>query len=337
MTWFSWLLLILCILLYSRVVKLARKSRKVREVEYLLENQRQTILDLYAQLQKQQHLVEDLTYQLNQKKAGKKKYSQRKLLEVTQDSVSEVDKNNTFVLQEQEIVEIYNSEPSSILSSAVKVSVKSESIASVNKNEPIILANIGNGNYCLVHDTNINYWLLPKANLKVDRYRYETVKLLFECDEYELEFDDYRLDKPAKVSMLPNEREWKLEERGVLKFVNSLYEELIDLYNSEPNVLNGYIVTKVSACIDDNKQVILKKAVSYEYLIVEGEDDNYWLIPRENLKIHALRYKEIQNLFDCNGYKENYSRFLLAKPARVSAILETTHWQLEERGKIKFV
>ncbi len=337
MTWFSWLLLILCITLYSRVLKLSRKSRKVREVEYLLENQRQTILDLYDQLQKQHNLVEDLTEQLKQKNSGKKKYSQRKLPEISYDNFNEVNEISTVVLQKQELVEIYNSEPSSLLGSAIKVSVKPESITSMNKNEPLVLASIGNGNYCLVYDTDISYWLLPKANLKIDRYRYEIVKLLFECDEYELEYDDYRLDKPAKVSMLPNEREWKLEERGVLRFVNSLYEELVDLYNNDVDVLNAYTVTKVSPSINNNQQVILKKAVSYDYLIVDGEDENYWLVPKENIKINPLRYKELQNLFDCANYKENYSSFILAKPAKVSAILEQIHWQLEERGKIKFV
>lgn len=338
MTWFSWLLLILCIALYSRVLKLSRKSRKVREVEYLLENQRQTILDLYAQLQKQHNLVEELTDSLNQKKTSKRKYSPQKLPKVEIDSFNEVNEDSTVVLEEKEVVEIYNSEPSSILSSAVKVSVKPESIASVNKNEPIVLASIGNGNYCLIHNTDISYWLLPKANLKIDQYRYETVKLLFECDEYELEFDDYRLDKPAKVSMLPNEREWKLEERGILKFINSSYNELIDIYNSDPNVLTAYTIAKVSFSINDRQQVILKKAVSYDYLVVEdGEDENYWLVPKENLNIPVSKYKELQNLFDCDGYSENYSSFILAKPAKVSAIVEQIHWQLEERGKIKFV
>ncbi len=336
MTWFSWLLLILFLALYLRVLKLSRKSRKVREVEYLLENQRHTILDLYDQLQKQHNLVEDLTYHLNQKSVSKKKYSPHKLPKVHRENFNENHNINTVVFQEQEVVEIYNSEPSSLLSSAVKVSVKPESMINTNSNEPITLASIGNGNYCLVHDVDISYWLLPKANLKIDQYRYQTVKLLFECDEYELEFDDYRLDKPAKVSMLPNAREWQLEERGILRFVNSLYEEFVDTYNNNLNTLNAYIVAKVSLSVN-NGQVILKKAVSYDYWIINEENENYWLVPKEEIKINSLKYKEIQNIFDCDGYKENYSSFILAKPAKVSAILEQIHWQLEERGKIKFV
>lgn len=337
MTWFSWLLLILCIALYLRVLKLSRKKRKIREVEHLLENQRHTILDLYDQLQKQNNLVEDLNRRLTQKVTSKKKYSQRKLSEINEETFEEVSNISTGFLQEEELIRIYNSEPSSLLSSSLKVSVKPESTTRINDIEPIILASIGNGNYCLVHNADVSYWLLPKANLRIDRYRYETVKLLFECNEHELEYDDYRLDKPAKVSMLPNEREWKLEERGVLRFVNSLYEELVGLYNSDLNALNACIVTKVSPTLNNELQVILKKAINYEYLVVDGEDENYWLIPKEKLKITSLNYKELQNIFDCEGYKENYSSFTLAKPAKVSAIVEQIHWQLEERGKIKFV
>ena len=337
MTWFSWLLLLVCIALYLRVLKLSRKNRKIREVEHLLENQRHTILDLYEQLQKQDNLVEDLNHQLAQKVTGKKKYLQRKLSEINEETFEEVNNISTGFLQEAELIKIFNSEPSSLLNNALKVSVKPESITRINDSEPIILASIGNGNYCLVHNADVSYWLLPKANLRIDQYRYETVKLLFDCNEYELEYDDYRLDKPAKVSMLPNEREWKLEERGVLSFVNSLYEELVELYNNSPNVLIEYIIAKVSPSINESLQVILKKAVSYEYLIIDGQDENYWLVPKEEIKINSRNYKDMQNLFDCEGYKENYSSFTLAKPAKVSAIVEQIHWQLEERGKIKFV
>ncbi len=117
---------------------------------------------------------------------------------------------------------------------------------------------------------------------------------------------------------------------------HSLYEELVDLYNNNINVLSAYIVAKVFLSIND-KQVIFKKAVSYDYLVVDGEDDNYWLVPREDIKIHFSKYQELQNLFDCGSYNENYSSFILAKPAKVSAILEQIHWHLEERGKIIFV
>ena len=49
--------------------------------------------------------------------------------------------------------------------------------------------------------------------------------------------------------------------------------------------MSAYIVAKVSLSIDE-KEVILKKAVSYDYLVVDGEDNNYWLVQREDIKIN---------------------------------------------------
>lgn len=81
--------------------------------------------------------------------------------------------------KEQELVEIYNKSPSSLVSKVVKVAVKQESITA-NNSDSIILASIGNGNYWIIYDVDINYWLLPKAKLKVEQYRREVVELLFD-------------------------------------------------------------------------------------------------------------------------------------------------------------
>ena len=73
--------------------------------------------------------------------------------------------------KEQELIEVYNEAPNSLLTKVVKVSVNQESITA-NNSDSIILASIGNGNYWLIYDADINYWLLPKAKLKIDKYRY---------------------------------------------------------------------------------------------------------------------------------------------------------------------
>jgi hypothetical protein len=125
-----------------------------------------------------------------------------------------------MAFKEQELVEVYNKAPNSLLNKVVRVSVKQDSITAINRNS-IILASIGNGNYWVIHDVDINYWLLPKAKLKIEQYRREIVELLFDCDDYEPEYYSFELTKPAQVSILANKQEWKLEKRGVLKFINS--------------------------------------------------------------------------------------------------------------------
>lgn len=334
MTWFSWLLLIVCVSLAIRVSQLSERVKKSRELFILLEKQRQSIIDLCQQIEQQDNLIEELNSKLNKKTLVKKSRQQDNnplnLVEFNQDNADD------SLLTESDIVEIYNNDAASLLINLIKVSVKPESIANIHKNEPILLTSIGNGNYCILHNKDINYWLLPKPKLKIDRYRYETVKLLFDCSNYDLDRDDFRLEKPAQISLLPNERDWKLEERGALKFINLLYGEIVDTYNSKPKDLADSIVAKVAQPFSSEAQVILKKAVNYSYMVLDGEDDSYWLLPKPQLKIDSSKYQKLLLLFDCDGYQENYATFILIKPAKVSSIVEKIHWQLEERGKIKF-
>ncbi len=60
--------------------------------------------------------------------------------------------------KEQELVEFYNKAPNSLLSKVIKVSIKEEIIRTINSNL-IILANIGNGNYWVVNDADVNYYV----------------------------------------------------------------------------------------------------------------------------------------------------------------------------------
>lgn len=333
MTWFSWFLFIVCVLLWLRVIKLSEIVKRVKQADNLLEKQRQSIIDLCYQIEQQDNLIEELNYKLTKKTLGRRNNYKPNIQQFTQD----FEQNDDLSLTETEIVEIYNSDATSLLSNLIKVSVKQESTIRTNENEPILLASIGNGNYCILHNKDITYWLLPKPNLKIDRYRYETVKLLFDCRGYDLEHNSFKLEKPAQVFLLPNEREWKLEERGELKFLNLLYGELVETYNSISKDLVPNIVAKVSQPTNNKGQVILKKAVSYSYLVVDGENDNCWLLPSHQIKINNSKYQKMLLLFDCDGYTENYSSFMLIEPAKVSAIAEKIHWQLEKRGKLKFI
>ncbi len=57
--------------------------------------------------------------------------------------------------KEQELVEVYNESPNSLVNKVVKVAVNQRSITANNSNS-IILASIGNGNYWIIYDVDIN-------------------------------------------------------------------------------------------------------------------------------------------------------------------------------------
>ncbi len=277
-----------------------------------------------------------------------------------------------MALKEQELVENYNTHPNSLLSLAVKVSVKQESITEINSNS-VVLTNVGNGNYWIIYDIDINYWLLPKANLRIDRYRYETVKLLFDCDDYEIEYDSFKLDKPAQVSMLDNQSEWKLEKRGVLKFTNTLkpphtnqkesnkeqpvesvkssvnslaYSEWLDGYNNNPQLLEkeAIKVLETTNSINRNRagisqQIVLEVATKSNYWVVyDNKNNNCWLFFKNSMRISEYRYQTLKYLFDCYDYQPDYSSFVLLKPTKlISLATEDRKWIVEELGILKFI
>ena len=277
--------------------------------------------------------------------------------------------------KEQELVEIYNKSPSSLVSKVVKVAVKQESITA-NNNDSIILASIGNGNYWIIYDVDINYWLLPKAKLRIDQYRYETVKLLFDCNDYEPEYHSFELAKPAQVSILANKSEWKLEKRGVLKFIKPLtqeiqnkdngekltisceeyltnlppqplvYEELLEIYNNNPKLLEKNAIKVLETANSINRKragvsqrIVLEKATKSNYWVMyDNTDKTCWLFLKNNMRISEYRYQDIQALFECYDYQTDYSSFKLVKPAKlISLATEEQKWIVEELGIIKFI
>lgn len=279
-------------------------------------------------------------------------------------------------LNEQKLVENYNTHPNYLLNLVVKVSVKQESITEINS-KSVVLTNIGNGNYWIIYNTDINYWLLPKAKLRIDRYRYETVKLLFDCDDYEIEYDSFKLDRPAQVSMLDNQSEWKLEKRGVLKFTNNLkisdinqkgisneqpiesvesslnfpsqtfaHTEWLDVYNNNIQLLekDAIKVLETTNSINRNRagisqQIVLEVATKSNYWVVyDNKNNNCWLFIKKNMKISEYRYQTLKYLFDCYDYQPDYSSFVLLKPTKlISLATEDRKWIVEELGILKFI
>lgn len=277
--------------------------------------------------------------------------------------------------KEQELVEVYNESPNSLVNKVLKVAVNQRSITANNSNS-IILASIGNGNYWVTYDVNINYWLLPKAKLRIDQYRYETVKLLFDCNDYEPGYHSFELTKPAQVSLLTNNSEWKLEKRGVLKFINPLktqeiqdkndegnltisceeyltnplsqplYGELLDIYNDNPKLpeKNAIKVLETANSINRKRagvsqRVVLEKATKSNYWVVyDNIDKTCWLFFKNNMRISEYRYQDIQALFECYDYQPDYLSFKLVKPAKlISLSTEEQKWIVEELGIIKFI
>lgn len=133
----------------------------------------------------------------------------------------ELPKLEKLNFSESELVQIYNNAPKSLLRKIIKVSVTEDSLIKKNQGQ-IVLENAQNGNYWVIPTEDSNYWLFPKNQLKINIYRYETVKSLFKCQGYQPEeADKFTLSKPARVYLNPSGKQWQLEEQGVLEFCSA--------------------------------------------------------------------------------------------------------------------
>lgn len=128
-----------------------------------------------------------------------------------------------------DLVELYHSAPRILSHKATQVLVREDTVSTLS-DESIVIAEVGDGDYWLVATEDDIYWLFPQANLQVNPYLYETVKLLFNCHGYQPESPShFTVNNPAKVSIMPSGEEWRLVEKGILDFRNnSLFAELED-------------------------------------------------------------------------------------------------------------
>jgi hypothetical protein len=136
-----------------------------------------------------------------------------------QSEATQILENKTYI----GLVNTYNTNPKLLDQKAIKVSEDKDSITRrhTDSSQKIVLKQINNGNYWVIHDdVDVNCWLLPKINLRINQYSYETTKALFECHGYQLEhYNKFKLIKPAKVILLSSEEQtWQINELGILEF-----------------------------------------------------------------------------------------------------------------------
>ncbi|MCP2728868.1 hypothetical protein [Limnofasciculus baicalensis] len=119
-------------------------------------------------------------------------------------------------LSESDLVEIYHSAPKILSHKALTVSVTEDTLSS---EESIVIEAAKNGNYWLIATEDDIYWLFPQANVKINPYIDESVKLLFNCNGYQTDApSQFTLNMPAKLAIMPRGEEWQLVEKGILDF-----------------------------------------------------------------------------------------------------------------------
>ena len=121
-------------------------------------------------------------------------------------------------LSEDELIEAYNYAPRVLSRKAIKVS-KIDLKGGRSSNSGVLLGEERNGNYWVMVTEKGDYWLLPKANFRINSFNKDTVKSLFKFNgSLSEDAREFILVELAKVSLTPGGDQWQLEERGVLDF-----------------------------------------------------------------------------------------------------------------------
>jgi hypothetical protein len=125
--------------------------------------------------------------------------------------------------------------------------------------------------------------------------------------------------------------------------VGEPWDSIVQNYNASPQMLENYIIERVSESEESvdsrrgnsNAAVFLKAANNYSYWIFTGEDRNYWLTPKSDLKITGMGFDTFQALFECPEYLQG-SKIQVIRPAKVSQNGRSGGWDLLEKGQVLF-
>ncbi|MFM2060809.1 MAG: hypothetical protein RLZZ507_479 [Cyanobacteriota bacterium] len=124
-------------------------------------------------------------------------------------------------ISESELIEVYNNVPKVLLKNSIISELTAKSYREDNQNQPVFLEKDENGKYWIIVSNPNNIFLLPSINIKLHIHKLKTVEKSFDFRGITPSLDThFLLIKPARVSSLPNGKEWKLLEKGILEFTN---------------------------------------------------------------------------------------------------------------------
>ena len=117
------------------------------------------------------------------------------------------------------LVEIYNDCPQLLANNAIAVNLTPQSYRQ-QISEKIVLEHAKNGNYWVIVTADNHHCLLPNLKSNFNIYKLKTVKKLFDIPTVpSTNNHQFILQQPAKLTLLPDGKQWQLKQPGIIKFV----------------------------------------------------------------------------------------------------------------------
>jgi elongation factor P hydroxylase len=221
---------------------------------------------------------------------------------------------------EKDLIEIYNHVPQVLLNKIIKVSI--------TENDPLFLRGERNGNYWVIKTELGIYWLLPKANFKINIHNINTVKYWFDCQGYQPDDSkEFTVSKLAQVSVVPNKQQWKLEVKGGLNFGNqSLSSQLkleLEQIKEEYKQLQSQLNQSTLECFDFQCQV-KKLYQERELLLSKLEQTEKY---QQEVFSHLVTREELQKLMqEAAEHFEVRTEYLFEN--KIQNLLKTLNYEI---------
>jgi hypothetical protein len=199
-------------------------------------------------------------------------------------------------LTKAQLIDTYNELVAVLSGYIIPVTLTPDSYRGSNSDE-IILETTIKGNYwaiTTIEEKQHKYWLLPNNNIGFNIYKLKTVENLFQLKgDYNSPESEFILQEPAILSLLPNNKQWKLLQPGVLLFgknsksVSSQLKPSQNIADDDQSKINKQVLSTLAAFQTkveqlDNKitQLELQSEISQKSYQKEKQD---WLSEKEAL------------------------------------------------------
>lgn len=220
------------------VDKLIDKISKILKAQYTLfehDNEKQELIEL---LSKKVSLIEGNFEELTKSLAkGSYPVKLARSIKVTESLITP--QIQAIEISKSQLIQTYNEIVALLSGYAIPVTLTPESYRNLDR-DSIFLETTIKGNYWVIttiEDKQHQYWLVPNSNLKFNIHQLKTIEILFTFKgNYNSQTTEFILQEPASLSLLPNNKHWKLLQPGILFFgENKTTQPEISQTNTTPN------------------------------------------------------------------------------------------------------
>ncbi|MGF1591521.1 MAG: hypothetical protein ACFCU7_20220 [Pleurocapsa sp.] len=211
-------------------------------------------------------------------------------------------------INKTQLIETYNELVAVLSGYVIPLTVTPDSYRDSNPDE-IILETTVKGNYWAIatlENKQHKYWLVPNNNLKFNIHKLKTIESLFQLKgNYNSSTSEFILQEPAILSLLPDNKQWKLLQPGVLLFGENLKsvspqsKPSQNVADNEQSKINQQILSSLTAFQSkveqlDNKitQLELQSEISQKSYQRKEQD---WLSEKEALSQQIKEFAQFKS------------------------------------------